>query len=324
MRAAIYERYGGPEVVKLAEVPKPSPKDTELLIKIHTTTVNSGDVRLRSLRVPRGLGLPTRLSLGLFGPRQPILGMELAGEVEAVGSAVTKFKPGDRVIGSDGFTLGCHAEYKCIPEDAALADIPAKLTYADAVSLCFGGSTAASFFSRGGLRIGETVLINGASGAVGAAAVQIAKHLGAEVTGVCSTDNLALVSSLGADHVIDYTKDDFTKSGVTYDVIMETVGNAPFARVNGALKPDGRFLMVYGNLPQMIGAGMHKQVTGGVANPTEQVFGEPAFGYLMKLAAAGALKPVIDRTYPLEEIAAAHAYVDSGRKKGTVVITVAH
>jgi NADPH:quinone reductase-like Zn-dependent oxidoreductase len=323
MKAVVCERYGGPEVLKLVDVPKPAPKDNELLIRIDATTVNSGDTRIRALRVPRGLGLPMRLSMGVFGPRQPILGFELAGEIEAVGGRVARFKPGDRVIAGT-FAFGCHAEYSCLAEDAAIARIPEALSYAEAVSLCFGGTTAASFFSRGGLKRGERLLINGASGAVGTAGVQIAKHLGAEVTGVCSTANVELVSSLGADHVIDYTTHDFTQNGATYDVIMDTVGNAPFARVKASLRPGGRILMVYGNLPQMIGAALRKQVIGGVADPSEQVFGEPAYPYLMRLAEAGALKPVIDRSYPLEEIAAAHAYVDTGRKKGSVVVTVTH
>ncbi len=323
MRAVICERYGGPEVLKIVDVPKPEPKDNEVLIKIHATTVNSGDARVRALRVPLGLGIVVRLSMGFFRLKQPILGFDLAGEVEAVGGAATRFKPGDCVVGAGDFTLGCHAEYRCLPEDGALVHKPESLTYAEAVSLSFGGSTAADFFSRAGLKSGETVLINGASGAVGTAAVQIAKHHGAQVTGVCSAANLELVTSLGADHVIDYATEDFAKSGATYDVIMDTVGNAPFSRVKGSLKPEGRFLMINGNLPQMIEAALRSQVIGGVANASDPVFGERPFDYLMRLAEEGALKPVIDRTYPLEEIAAAHAYVDTGRKTGSVVIEVA-
>ena len=320
MRAVICERYGGPEVLKIVERPKPEPKDDEVLIKIHASTVNSGDVRMRALRVPRGLGIVLRLSMGFFKLRQPILGFELAGEVEAVGSRVTRFKPGDRVLGSDDFALGCHAEYRCLPADGAIVPIPESLSFAEAVSLSFGGSTAANFFSRAGLTSGESVLVNGASGAVGTAAVQIAKHHGAEVTGICSAANAELVTSLGADRVIDYTKEDFAEAGATYDLIMDTVGNMSFARVKGSLKSGGRFLMVSGNLPQMIEAALRSQVIGGVANASEPVFGEPPYDYLMRLAGADALKPVIDRTYPLDEIAAAHAYVDSGRKKGSVVI----
>ncbi len=322
MKAVICERYGGPEVLKLVDVPKPEPKANEVLIKIHATTVNSGDARVRALRVPLGLGIVVRLSMGVFRLKQPILGFDLAGEVEAVGSAVTRFKPGDRVVGAGDFTLGCHAEYRCLLEDGALVHKPESLTYAEAVSLSFGGSTAADFFSRAGLKSGEAVLINGASGAVGTASVQIAKYHGAAVTGVASAANLELVASLGADHVIDYAKEDFAKSGATYDVIMDTVGNAPFSRVKGSLKPGGRFLMITGNVPQMIEAALRKQVIGGVANASDPVFGERPFDYLMRLAEEGALKPVIDRTYPLEEIAAAHAYVDTGRKKGSVVIEV--
>lgn len=323
MRAVICERYGGPEVLKIVELPKPEPGEKDVLIKTHASTVNSGDVRMRALRVPLGLGIVVRLSMGFFKLRQPILGFDLAGEVEAVGSRVTRFKPGERVLGSGDFALGCHAEYRCLPQDGALVIIPENLSFAEAASLSFGGTTAANFFSRAGLKSGESVLINGASGAVGTAAVQIAKHHGAEVTGVCSAANLELVSSLGADRVIDYTKDDFTRDGATYDLIMDTVGNAPFSRVKGSLKPSGRFLMISGNLPQMIEAGLRSQVIGGVANAAQPVFGERPYDYLMRLAKDGVLKPVIDRSYPLEEIAAAHAYVDSGRKTGSVIVEVA-
>ena len=225
------------------------------------------------------------------------------------------------MIGSAGFAFGCHAEYKCLPDDAAVALIPDNLSFEDAVSLCFGGATALYFFRRGSLERGETLLINGASGAVGTMAVQLAKHFGAEVTGVCSTANLDLVRSLGADHVIDYTKEDFSRNGVTYDVIMDTVGNAPFSRARASLKSGGRFLMVIGNLPQMIGASFQRQVVGAAANDAEAITAE-VYRFLLDLAAAGEIRPVIDRTYPLERIADAYAYVDTGRKRGSVVITV--
>ena len=321
MKAVVVERYGPPEVLQLKEVAKPVPKDNEILVRIRATTVNSGDARVRALRVPRGLGLPTRLRLGLFRPRQPVLGFELAGEIEAVGATVTKFRSDDRVIGSAGFAFGCHAEYKCLPDDAAVALIPDSLSFEDAVSLCFGGATALYFFRRGSLERGETLLINGASGAVGTMAVQLAKHFGAEVTGVCSTANLDLVRSLGADHVIDYTKEDFSRNGVTYDVIMDNVGNAPFSRARASLKSGGRFLMVIGNLPQLIGANFQRQVVGAAADDAEAITAE-VYRFLLDLAAAGEIRPVIDRVYPLERISDAHAYVDTGRKKGSVVITV--
>ena len=213
MKAAVCERYGPPEVVQVREVPKPVPADGEVLVKAFATTVNSGDARVRALRVPRGLGVAMRLKLGLTKPKQPVLGFEMAGQVEAVGSAVTRFQPGDRVVASRGFDFGCHAEYVTVAERGDIAKIPDALSYQDAVALCFGGTTSLVFFRLGKLAAGETVLINGASGAVGTLAVQLAKHLGAEVTAVCSAANAELVSGLGADHVIDYRTEDFTRNG---------------------------------------------------------------------------------------------------------------
>ena len=322
LKAVVCERYGPPEVLRIRDVAKPVPKDDEVLIRVHATTVNSGDVRIRGLRVPRGLGLLMRLRLGFSGPRQPILGLDLAGEVEAVGSGVTKFKRGDRVIASRGFDLGCHAEYRTVPQDGAIARVPDGLRYEQAVALCFGGTTALAFFRQGNLQSGEKVLINGASGAVGTAAVQIAKHMGAEVTGVCSAANAELVKSLGADHVIDYAKQDFTKSGETYDVIMDNHGNAPYSRVKGSLRPGGRFLMVIGELGQMIQASWVKAVVSG--GKEDAAINADTYRSLLELAEKGALKPVIDKTYPLEQIVEAHRYVDTGRKKGSVVVTLGH
>jgi NADPH:quinone reductase-like Zn-dependent oxidoreductase len=271
--------------------------------------------------VPRGMKTLARLGLGLRGPRKAVLGFDRAGEIEALGSSVTTYAPGDRVVGSAGFSFGAHAEYKCLPFDGAVAVIPDGLSFEEAVSLLFGGSTALYFFRRGKLERGETVLINGASGAVGTMAVQLANHHGAEVTGVCSTANLDLVKSLGADHVIDYTKEDFSRNGVTYDVVMDTVGNAPFSRARASLKSDGRFLMVIGDLPQMIGGGFRRQVVGSRAKDVDMINTE-VYRHLLELAASGEIRPVIDRTYPLERIAEAHAYVDTGHKRGSVVVTV--
>ncbi len=271
--------------------------------------------------MPRGLGLPARFSLGLFGPKQPVLGFDLAGEVEDVGKKVTKFQPGDRVIGSAGFRFGCHAEYRCLPDDGVLAPIPDSLSYEEAVALCFGGATALYFFRRGSLKRGEKLLVNGASGAVGTMAVQIAKHFGAEVTGVCSTHNVELVKLLGADHVIDYTKEDFIQTGETYDVIMDNVGNAAISRARGSLKPGGRFLMVIGDLVQVIRGSFDKAVIDPRADDADAIT-PGVYRFLLDLAETGELTPVIDRTYSLERIAEAHAYVDTGRKKGAVVITV--
>jgi NADPH:quinone reductase-like Zn-dependent oxidoreductase len=322
MRAAVCERYGPPEVVQIREVPKPVAADGEVLVEAFATTVNSGDTRVRALRVPRGLRLLMRLKLGFTKPKNSILGFELAGQVEAVGSAVTRFQAGDRVIASRGFDFGCHAEYVTVAEQGAIAKIPENLSYQDAVAVCFGGTTALTFFRLGKLAAGEAVLINGASGAVGTMAVQLAKNLGAEVTGVCSGANAELVRGLGADHVIDYTTEDFTRNGQRYDVIMDNHGNAPYARVKGSLKPGGRFLMVIGNLWQMLAASRQKATISAGTNDSSMT----ADGYrtLMSLAEQAVLKPVIDSVRPFAQIVEAHRLVDGGHKVGSVVLTLGH
>jgi NADPH:quinone reductase-like Zn-dependent oxidoreductase len=319
MKAAVCERYGPPEVVQIRDVPAPVPADGEVLIKAVATTVNSGDARVRALRVPRGTTLPVRLKLGVTKPKNPVLGFDVAGEVEAVGSAVTSFQPGDRVVASRGFDFGCHAEYVAVAEEGAIATIPESVTYQDAVALCFGGMTALHFFGLGRLAAGESVLINGASGAVGTMAVQLAKHLGAEVTAVCSGANADLVEGLGADHVIDYTTDDFTADGRRYDVIMDTHGNAPYARVKGSLKPGGRFLMIIGGLGQMVAATWQKAVISG--GDSDAVFSGESYRTLMSLAERGVLRPVVDSVLPFARIVAAHRRVDGGHKVGSVVLT---
>ena len=324
MKADVYERYGPPEVLQLKEVEKPTPKDNEVLIKTYATTVTSGDWRVRSLNVPTGFGLIMRLVFGVTRPKQPILGSELSGVVESVGKDVRKFKVGDRVFAFSDAALGCYAEYKCMPEDGALAIKPANLNYEEAAALSFGGTTALDFFRRGKLQSGEKVLINGASGGVGTAAVQLARHFGADVTGVCSTANLELVRSLGASHVIDYTQEDFTQNGKTYDVIVDTAGTAPFSRSKASLKERGRLLMVLGGLPAML------RIPWVSMTSSKKVIAGPAAGraedlrFLAGLAESGQYKPVIDRCYPFEQIAEAHRYVDTGRKKGNVVITLEH
>ena len=319
MKAAVCERYGPPEVVQIREVPNPVPADGEVLVKGVATTVNSGDARVRALRVPRGMSLPVRLRLGVTKPRQPIFGFETAGHVEAVGRAVTRFQPGDRVVASRGFDFGCHAEYVTVAEHGAIARVPERLSYQDAVALCFGGTTALNFFRLGRLAAGETVLINGASGAVGTMAVQLAKHRGAEVTAVCSSANAELVKGLGADHVVDYTTDDFTRNGQRYDVIMDNHGNAPYARVKGSLKPGGRFLMVIGDLWQMLAASWQKAVISGSQN--DSMITADNYQTLMSLAEQGVLEPVIDAILPFDRIADAHRRVDGGHKVGSVVLT---
>ena len=254
MRAVVYERYGSPDVLQFKDVAKPAPNDHEILIKVHATTVTTGDWRARSLVMPAGFGLMGRVFFGVSKPRQPILGSELAGEVEAVGRSVSTYKVGDQVFAFTGAAMGCHAEYKCIPDGGAVALKPANLTYEEAAAMSFGGTTMLDFFRRGKLQRGDHVLVNGASGAVGSAAVQLARHFGAVVTGVCSTSNIGLVRSLGATHVIDYTNEDFTRNGETYDVIVDTVGTAPFSRCKAALREGGRLLVVLGGLIDLLQA----------------------------------------------------------------------
>ncbi|MEA5421943.1 NAD(P)-dependent alcohol dehydrogenase [Synechococcus sp. CCY9202] len=320
MKAFTYNHYGPPEVLHLQEVDKPTPKPNEILIRIHATTVSSGDWRMRSLEVPAGFGLIIRLVAGIRRPRQPILGTELAGVVEAVGGEVSLFKVGDPVVGFSDTALGCHAEYRCLPEDGAVAAKPSTLSFEEAAALCFGGTTALDFLRRAKLQPGERVLINGASGSVGTAAVQLARHIGAEVTGVCSTANLDLVRSLGATHVIDYTQQDFTQNGNRYDVIMDAVGTAPFKRCRRSLKPGGRLLLLVADLPAMLLSGWQSLISG------RRVIAGPAtvrpedVATLADLAETGAYRPVMDRCYPFEQMVAAHRYVDTGRKRGNVVV----
>ncbi len=322
MKAIVYERYGSPDVLVMKEVPTPAPKDDEILIRVRATTVTSGDWRARSLELPRGFGFMGRFVFGLSKPRQPILGTELAGDVEAVGRDVRHFKVGDAVFAFSGMGMGCHAEYRCMPGAGSVALKPANLTYEEAAGLSFGGTTVIDFFRRAKIAKGDRVLVNGASGGVGTAAVQLAKHFGAEVTGVCSSANLALVASIGADKVIDYTKADFTQSGETYDLIVDTVGTAPFSRSKGALRDGGRLLRVLGTLGDLLQAPWAAMTTRKrlIAGPAK-VRAED-LRLLATLAASGAFKPVIDRCYPFEAFAEAHRHVDTGRKKGNVVLTV--
>jgi NADPH:quinone reductase-like Zn-dependent oxidoreductase len=320
MKAAVCERYGPPEVVVIKEVPTPVVGERDVLVRVKATAVNIGDARVRALRVPRGLSIPTRLAMGILRPRNPVFGLEVAGVVEQVGAAVRSFKPGERVVASRGFKFGGHAEFMTVPESGAIAAIPAGVSDADAVALLFGGVTALVFFDKAKLQAGENILINGASGAVGVMAVQIAKQRGAEVTGVCSAANADLVRSLGADHVIDYASRDFTRDAVRYGLVMDNVGNAPYARIRQLLKPGGRFLMVIGDLPQMLAAARRKDVVS--AGREDAAFSAPRYRLLMEMAAAGQIHAVIDRSFPLEEIVEGYRLVDTGHKRGSVVITV--
>jgi NADPH:quinone reductase-like Zn-dependent oxidoreductase len=316
MRAAVCDRYGPPEVVQIKDLLTPVPAQGELLVESHAATVNSGDARLRALRVPRGMSGLVRLTMGVTKPRRSVLGFEAAGRVTEVASGVTAFEPGDRVVASRGLKFGCHAEYITVAENGQVAKIPENVSDEDAVALCFGGSTVLHFFERGKLSAGESILINGASGAVGTIAIQLAKHRGAEVTAVCSGANVELVRNLRADHVIDYTVQDFTAAGRRFDVIMDNHGNAPYARVKDLLKPGGRFLMVVGDLFQSVASTWERAVIGGTAKVTGE-----SYRTLMALAEIGAVTPVIDRVLPFEQIVDAYRRVDSGHKVGSVVLT---
>ncbi|BCW68402.1 alcohol dehydrogenase [Arthrobacter sp. NicSoilB4] len=324
MRAAAYRRFGGPEVVRLEEVPRPSPRPDEVLIRVHASTLSAADRRARSRTVPAGLQVPTALALGVFRPRRRILGMDVAGVVEATGSDVSKFKVGDEVVAMLGSNFGGHAEYVAVRQDGPITAKPRTMNFAEAVTLVFGGLPAQRFLALADVEPGDTVLINGASGAVGTAAVQLAKHLGAQVTAVCSGGNSGLVASLGADHVIDYTAEDFTARGQRYDVIMDCVGNAPFSRVAGSLKPGGALLLVVADLKGMLQAPGNGRRSGTLVTAGDLRLNYTAedLAALVRLAESGHYKAVIDRTYPLTEIVQAHRFVDTGRKKGNVIVQI--
>jgi NADPH:quinone reductase-like Zn-dependent oxidoreductase len=323
MKAIIWTKYGPPEVLQLGEVEMPIPRADEVRIKIHATTAFAGDVEMRTLKIGLAFALPMRLYAGVIKPtRITILGQELAGEIDAVGEDVTAFAVGDPVYAATGFRFGAYAEYACLPEKGALAMKPANMTYAEAAAVPVGGQEALFFMRQARIKPGEQVLINGAGGSIGTFSVQLAKYYGAEVTGVDKPEKLDLLREIGATQVIDYTTEDFTKREGTYDVIFDVMGKSSFAGAMRALKPGGRYLI--GN------AGPVKQFRGRWAGKREgkQVFTGTAdlnregLEALRELIEAGHLKTIIDRTYPLEQMAAAHRYVETGQKKGHVVITV--
>lgn len=306
MKAVVCTKYGPPEVLQLQEVEKPVPQDNEVLLKVYATTVTRGDVRMRSFTVPRSQWLFARIYLGLIKPKRAILGMSLAGEIVSTGKNVKRFQKGDPVFASTfAVDFGGYAEYKCMPEDGMLALKPANATWEEAAAIPGGSITALRFLKKGNITSGKKVLIYGASGAVGTYAVQLAKCFGAEVIGVCGPANLELVKSLGADQVIDYTQQDFNKSGETFDVVFDAVGKLSSFTGKKSLKKSGTYLNVH--------------------NPSDHG-GEKMeeFLYLKELVETGKIKPVIDRCYELGQIVAAHRYVDQGHKKGNVVITMGH
>ncbi len=330
MKAIVWTKYGPPDVLELREVEKPAPKDNEVLIRIHATTVTAGDCELRSLKFPIYLSLPMRLWRGFLKPREnSILGTELAGEIEVVGKDVKRFKEGDQVFGSAGMAFGANAEYLCLPEEpgemeGGVAIKPANMTFEEAATVPFGGRDALHFLRKGNIQSGQKILINGAGGSIGTFAVQLAKHFGAEVTAVDSTGKLDMLLSIGADQVIDYTQEDFTKNGEVYDVIFDVVGTISLSRCERSITQNGTYLlanplgsqMVCGPWTRMTSS---KNVIMQTASPSTQ-----DLIFLRELIEAGKIKSVIDRRYPLEQIAEAHRYVETGEKKGNVVITVEH
>ena len=322
MKAAVYSSYGPPDMVRITDVPPPVPQDNEVLIRVHASTVSSGDARLRSMNLPRGFGLIGRLIFGITGPRQPILGTELSGSVTAIGAEVTRFAAGDAVIAFPGAKMRAHAEYRTMTQDGAIVRKPANLTFAQGASLAFGGTTALHFLrDKGHIKPGDKLLVLGGSGCVGSAAIQIGRAFGAHVTATTSARNAGLVRSLGAERVIDYTAQDFTAEDIGYDLILDTAGATTFARAIPCLRPGGRLLMVLSDLPQTLAA-LRKGPKGkrAIGGPAPERPADLAF--LVDLAAKGEVLPFIDRVYPFDQIAAAHAHVDGGHKRGSVVVSL--
>ena len=326
MKAIVWTAYGPPETLQLRDVKKPVPADDEVLIKIHATTVTAGDCETRRLALPLWIRLPMRFYVGLSKPkRMTILGQELAGEIEAVGKDVVRFNPGDQVFAATGFGLGGYAEYIClpeVPEDGVLATKPANMSFEEAAAVPFGGLEALHFLKKAQIQPGERILINGAGGTIGTFAVQLAKYYGAEVTAVDSAGKFDVLRTIGADRVIDYTQEDFSKSGQTYDVIMDVIGKSSFSGSMRSLTPNGRYLLVNPRVSHMF-RGLWSSMTSGkrvIAGAASRTVED--LNFLKQLIETGKLKTVIDRRYPLEQTAEAHRYAEAGGKRGNLVISV--
>ena len=331
MKAIVCTDFGPPDVLQLREVVKPTPKDDEVLIRVHATSVNFGDLMARNFKavsprefnMPFFFWLPAKISFGLRKPNITILGNELAGEIEAIGKDVKRFRKGDRVYGYPGLSFGAYAEYICLPEAGPVALKPSNLSYEEAVTLPYGAIMTTSLLGKANIRPGHKVLINGASGGIGSMAVQLAKYYGAEVTGVCGTPRLEFVKSIGADKVIDYTKEDFTQNGETYDLIFDILGRSSFSKIKTSLKPNGTYLLASFKMKALLNmlwtslTGSNQKVICAFANEMPE-----SLAFVKKLVEEGKVKAVVDKSFPMEQAAEAHRYVEQGRKQGNVVIVI--
>lgn len=324
MKAVVYDRYGPPEVLRLADVERPVPKDDEVLVRVHATTVNRLDVHTREANRPSGTAVMilSRLVSGLRRPRQPILGSEFAGEVAAVGASVSEFAVGERVFGNSGLGFGAHAEFLCIRESARIASMPANMSFVEAAAVSDGFLNAVWCLRLADPHAGQKVLVYGASGSIGTAGVQLAKYFGADVTAVCNTKNVVMVKSLGADRVIDYTSEDFTKNGETYDVIFDAVGKHSFERAKGSLKRGGSYLATDGFKNLFLALWTSRVGDKKVLFQLPPRYTKKDMLFLKQLIEAGRYRAVIDRSYPLEEVVEAARYVETEQKAGNVVLTI--
>jgi len=322
MNAICFKRYGAPDVLEMRTLEKPTPKDDEVLVRIHAATVTPGDCEVRSFDFPLWVWVPLRLYMGILKPRRPIIGMEFSGVVEAIGKAVTRFKIGDPVFAGTGANFGTYAQYRCQRANSAMAMKPDGISHAEAATISVGGLNALHYLRQGKIQSGDKVLINGAAGCFGTYAIQLAKHFGAEVTGVDSTDKLEAMRLLGADHVIDYTQEDFTKNGVLYDLILEVAGKSSYSSCLKSLNRNGRLVLANPKFLQMLRAPLTSRFTDKKVTFAFSKDRAEDLEYVAKLMQAGTVKAVIDRSYPLEEMADAHRYVETGAKIGQVVIEI--